>query len=252
MSAKRARRETQRITRVRIVVPARDEERLIARCLDALDQASAVLRARHPQVHCTTTVVLDACRDGTESVVGTYHGVARVVSRAGAVGPARAIGIETACRGDDPESTWVATTDADTFVPEHWLTSQLDLAAQGFDLVVGTATPEVDDVDPHTLAHWWARHRLVEGHDHIHGANLGFLLAAYREAGGFEPLALHEDVRLVQAIRHGHRRHVATARTQVVTSGRRVARAAGGFAGYLEALRPVTSPSPAAVSATDS
>lgn len=239
----------QPIDGLRIVVPARDEERLIARCLDALDRATAVLQAAHPDVHCTTTVVLDACRDGTEAVVAGYGEVAQVVSLAGAVGPARAVGIETACRGDDPETTWVATTDADTVVPEHWLITQLDLAGQGLDLVVGTATPLLDDVDPHTMARWWARHRLVEGHDHIHGANLGFLLAAYREAGGFEPLALHEDVHLVQAIRRSHRRHVATARTQVVTSGRREARAGSGFAGYLDALRPFAPRS--ALSATE-
>lgn len=239
-----------RITTVRIVVPARDEERLIGRCLDSLARATAALRARHPDVRCTTTVVLDACRDGTETVVGAYGAVTPVVSRAGAVGPARALGIERACRGDDPQATWVATTDADSVVPEHWLTTQLDLAASGYDLIVGTVMPEAEDVDPGTLASWWARHCLIEGHDHIHGANLGFLLGAYREAGGFEPLALHEDVRLVHAIRGHHRRHIATARTQVMTSGRRVSRAAGGFASYLEALR-TGAPNAAVIPATN-
>lgn len=231
------------ITGVRIVVPARDEEHLIRHCLDALARACAALRVQG-DVTCTTTVVLDVCRDRTRAVVAGYPEVAGVVSRAGAVGPARALGIESACRGDDPERTWIATTDADTVVPEHWLITQLELAQQ-FDLVVGTATPDLADLDAGTLARWRARHRLVEGHDHVHGANLGFLLAAYREAGGFEPLALDEDVRFVHAIRRSRRRHIATARTQVVTSGRRAARAAGGFGDYLDALRALPDPEPA-------
>ena len=46
--------------------------------------------------------------------------VAGVATTAGAVGVARALGVESACRGDDPDRTWVSTTDADTEVPAHW------------------------------------------------------------------------------------------------------------------------------------
>lgn len=222
---------------MRVVVPARDEERLVAGCLDALARAVTELQAAYPGVRCTTTVVLDACRDRTETVVAAYGSVARVVSGAGVVGAARAQGIDMACRDDDPHATWVATTDADTVVPAHWLTTQLEFATRGYDLVVGTVVPRGDDVDPGTLERWRARHRLTERHEHVHGANLGFRLAAYREAGGYQPVALAEDLRLVEAMRRTSHRHVATARTQVVTSGRREARAIGGFAAYLNALR---------------
>lgn len=225
-----------RIDRVRVVVPARDEERLVGRCLESVHRSVAELAAAHPGVSCSVTVVLDACRDDTERVVRGFGDVEAVATTAGAVGVARALGVESACRGDDPDRTWVSTTDADTEVPAHWLTTQVDLATQGYDLIVGSVSPEPGDLDPRALAHWWARHRIGEGHAHVHGANLGFLLAAYREAGGYEPVRRDEDVRLVRAIRATGRAHVATARMQVTTSGRCVTRAPGGFGSYLQAL----------------
>ena len=43
--------------------------------------------------------------------------------------------------------------------------------------------------------------RSGDGHEHVHGANLGFTLAAYRAVGGFPHLPVHEDVELVRALR---------------------------------------------------
>ena len=47
---------------------------------------------------------------------------------------------------------------------------------------------------------------------------------------------MHEDVRLVDAIRRDGAAVVATATAPVVTSGRFVARTPEGFAGYLRGL----------------
>ena len=66
----------------------------------------------------------------------------------------------------------VVSTDADTVVPSRWLVRHVMWAERGADLVVGTAEP-VGVARGEALAAWHARHQLVEGHTHVHGANLG-------------------------------------------------------------------------------
>ncbi len=75
-----------------------------------------------------------------------------------------------------------------------------------------------------------------QGHLHVHGANLGMSATAYLDAGGIPPLALAEDQALVDALRGGARRLIATGRIPVTTSGRRESRTVGGFADHLRAL----------------
>ena len=130
----------------------------------------------------------------------------------------------------------VATTDADSVVPRHWLVGQLRLAARGAGLVVGTVQPQPADLGPEVLEAWRARHSTSDGHAHVHGANLGFTLPAYRAAGGFRPLAVHEDVALVEAMDRVGIERVATGALPVLTSGRHVGRAPDGFAAYLHDL----------------
>ncbi len=90
------------------------------------------------------------------------------------------------------------------------------------------------------MAAWHARHRLVEGHEHVHGANLGVRASRWREVGGFGPHRLGEDVRLVERIRAVSDHTVATDTTRVLTSGRSRSRVAAGFAGYLGDLGELT------------
>ncbi|MFD0523474.1 glycosyltransferase [Paractinoplanes durhamensis] len=155
----------------------------------------------------------------------------RNVGRARAAGIARAIGAG---------ALWLATTDADSRVPPHWLRWQLDHARGGADLVAGTV--EVGD--------WsgWAgplpsryerRYRgLVAGarHGHIHGANLGFSAFAYAAAGGFPELRHDEDRGLVARVRATGGRVVTDAGCPVRTSARPDGRAPNGFAAHLLAL----------------
>jgi len=95
-------------------------------------------------------------------------------------------------------------------VPSHWLHTQLELAASGSHLVLGTVWPDPRDVDPGRLARWWSRHHLRDGHPFVHGANLGFSLAAYDAAGGFRDLAGGEDVDLADRIKELGVRWAAT------------------------------------------
>jgi hypothetical protein len=72
-----------------------------------------------------------------------------------------------------------------------------------------------------------------EANGHVHGANLGVRASVYRSAGGFADLAEHEDIDLVARCRALGATTVASARADVLTSGRQVGRTPGGYAGYL-------------------
>jgi glycosyltransferase involved in cell wall biosynthesis len=219
-----------------VVVPAHDEERLLPECLASIKRAVARVEEAPDAPRLAITVVLDACTDRSAEVVAE-HGVEGLAVDVRCVGRARAAGVARAARsavGLSPDRVWVAMTDADSQVPPTWLTAQIDLAGRGVELMVGRVHPEGDDLPAGVLARWWRLHH-TPTHLPIHGANLGFTLGAYRRAGGFPPIAEHEDVAFVRAALAA-----GCAWTQegpwVRTSARTVGRVAGGFAGYLRAL----------------
>jgi hypothetical protein len=74
------------------------------------------------------------------------------------------------------------------------------------------------------------------GHNHIHGANMGFRADAYWKVGGFQALATDEDVDLVQRFEAADMRIHRDVRLSVTTSVRQVGRAPGGFAHHLREL----------------
>jgi hypothetical protein len=235
------------VTNLGVVIPARDEEDLLPACLDAVERARRVVLSTWYGVRIQVVVVLDSW---TTDLAAVRHAVRRVdslVVRHGAVGPSRSDGVEHVRSGlgaTRPHDVWIANTDADTVVPEDWLDRQLAFAAEGFDLVVGSVEPDAAGLDPRVLAAWRDRHHLVEGHPHVHGANLGFRLDGYDLVGGFEPVAHDEDVRLVERMRAAGLAWCATATTHAVTSGRHVGRAPGGLSGYLTALTDVAGSRP--------
>ncbi len=75
----------------------------------------------------------------------------------------------------------------------------------------------------------------MEGHAHVHGANLGIRASRWRNVGGFRDLRIHEDVELVSRVRAHTRRWVATVTIRIRTSGRSGSRVTGRFADYLGA-----------------
>jgi glycosyltransferase involved in cell wall biosynthesis len=229
---------TSAVAAVHVVIPAHQEAALIGRQLDAVRVAVARTGHEWARVRLSVTVVLDACDDGTDQVVAGFPEVTTAVARLRCVGAARSHGIDRARRRSvsRPERTWIACTDADSQVPEDWLTSQLELAARGADLVLGTVRPDTDGLPADGRLRWLARHLLRDGHPHVHGANLGFRLAAYDAVGGFRPLAGEEDVDLAIRMTESGARVVRTARHPVLTSSRLEGRAPAGFASYLLAL----------------
>ena len=131
---------------------------------------------------------------------------------------------------------WLAFTDADTTVAPAWLHEQVSLDS---DAVCGTVS--VTDWGVHgepMRRHFNATYTDADGHQHIHGANLGVSAQAYHRAGGFAPLASSEDVAFVRALQAVGARIAWSAAPRVVTSARHVFRAPGGFGATLLGLNP--------------
>jgi glycosyltransferase involved in cell wall biosynthesis len=225
------------IRHVAVVVPAADEEERIAACLASLHRAAAHLVANAPRpVTVRMVVSLDACSDGTASVVARYPQVATVVGSARCVGAARAIGTDAALSGQhDPHAVWTAHTDADSQVPTDWLTRMVAAADEGADLVVGTVVPSAELLPPVRWA-WRALNSAADGHRHVHGANLGIRAATLLTLGGWRPIPTGEDVDLVDRAVTAEVPIRWTGAIAVRTSARADGRAPEGFSSYLRAL----------------
>ena len=225
---------TIRIDRLVVVVPARNEEGRLPRCLAALaaavDAVEDEFGSDAPVI--SVVVVLDRCTDGSADVVAGWPQFGAVQSTAGSVGSARREGVAHLLQGAEPAHTWVATTDADSAVPRRWLAVQLALAAAGTELVLGTVLPDAE-LPMLEHARWHESHTLVDGHPHVHGANLGVRADRYLEAKGFSDVDSDEDVLLVGALRGLGVHECRTALIPVLTSGRLDGRVPGGFGGYL-------------------
>jgi hypothetical protein len=241
------------IDAVDIVVPARDEERLLPACLASLREAAGhpALRGRAVRI----AVVLDDCSDRSGELalaaVSDWPGAVVLDGRYRAAGAARAAGVErlVASGGRDPARLWIASTDADTRVPADWLVRQLAHADAGADAVAGIV--EVDDwrEQPEAVrrrfAARYAALRHGTAHAHVHGANLGARASALLAAGGVPLLPLAEDHALVEGLRAVGARVVSSADVRVVTSARREGRAPGGFSDLLRGLGQPAADTPA-------
>lgn len=224
---------TRRIDAIAVVVPAHDEEELLAECLAALDVA--VLAARTVVSRVEVVVALDACRDGSSRIARAAD-VTVVELEARRVGAARAAGTAAGIgRLSDvpPERIWTAHTDADSVVPPHWLTHQLGLARGGADAVVGTVRPDFADLSTAQTEAWWATHTPGVANGHVHGANLGIRADVLAGAGGFPAIAAHEDVQVMARVAASGARIVPSDAAWVRTSGRAHGRAPEGYARYL-------------------
>lgn len=212
-----------------VLIPVHNEEQLLGLCLQTVLEAG-----RHPALTgepVVILVVLDSCSDGSADIARQYNVETLEVS-ARNVGQARAAGASALLvRG----ARWIACTDGDSSVAEDWLVEQLALDA---DAVCGTVTPGLwnDDIPLEAQIRYQQSYQHRDGHRHIHGANMGVSAAAYTLAGGFPPLACHEDVHLIRQLELHGARIAWSCRPRVTTSTRLQARAVGGFADYLREL----------------
>lgn len=230
---------SSRIRHIAILIPARNEERLLPRCISSVLRAQAFLPT---DVTSDVIVVADSCTDRT------YATARRLLRRAGVVltTNARNVGVARSLAGraalarylGPRRHCWLANTDADCEVPENWLFKQLILANDGAHAVAGIV--DVDDFSEHhsRVADRFHKSYVIHAdgtHPHVHGANIGFRADLYLGVGGWAHIETAEDHDLWNRLRaRGCRQH-SVAQLKVWTSGRRLGRAPFGFAGALAA-----------------
>jgi glycosyltransferase involved in cell wall biosynthesis len=227
-----------------ILIPARNEEALLARCLKSVVTACSRLP---PSVTYDIVVAVDCSTDKTFEIAHAMtHAIGTVVlTDAGIVGEVRALATQLALARyqGSLKSCWLANTDADCIVPENWLLDQLSLAEADVEAVAGTV--EVDTFDEHdSHVPELFRATYLMGHDgthlHVYGANLGIRADVYLQVGGWNSHATAEDHDLWNRVKQIGARRKSVDRPRVVTSGRRIGRAPHGFAGALAAHNVVT------------
>lgn len=224
---------TGRIEAIAVVIPAHDEAVLLGACLESVARAIGLAEERGVRV--AARVALDACTDDSPAIAEAL-GFRTVTLAARAVGAARGAGLDAAVTrfGVIPrERVWTAHTDADSVVPPHWLTHQLDLSEAGADVVIGTVRPDFADLTAEQQIAWSAGYVPGAANHAVHGANLGIRLSTLVESGGFDAIVTHEDVRLIERARDLGARIATSDAASVLTSGRRFGRAPNGYARYL-------------------
>lgn len=232
--------------KVCVVVPAKDEEDLIPRCLASLARQSGVSPEEYEVL-----LVLDDCADATEErarLTASEHPELRLALLQGpgrGAGHARRAGMETACErllDLDRPGGLIASTDADTIVAEDWLANQLAAAEGGARAIGGRIELLEEGGPPEEVLSWRekrGRQRLVplrqrEGrrveHWQFSGASLSLTAEAYREIGGLEPRAALEDEYLERALQQRNIPIQRPLNVRVSTSPRLVGRASRGLA----------------------
>jgi glycosyltransferase involved in cell wall biosynthesis len=233
------------IDAVGVVVPARDEEATVQRCLRRIRRA--LDRLPEPVDH-SVVLIADRCADRTAELAeqvfaGWPAGQVLVNTRSRPLGELRDLGVRTALgalAGHRPDRIWLLSTDADSVVDPQWALAHLRHAAAGRRAVAGAADLLGHHRLPPVVRERYRRvlhaARIPEGHGNIYGANLGVRADAYLAVGGFHPLTTGEDRDLWHRLTAaGHPAcHADDAR--VSTSARRHGRAPHGLADLLRSL----------------
>jgi len=230
------------VTGLAVGIPARDEAVRIEACLRSVRAAAEGL-----DVPVVVVVAADACDDLTvaiaDAVLAEVGGPRDrvVVTGHRSVGAARSAALDAALHllGHPPESTWLATTDADTVVDPTWLRQHLRWARTDADGVAGLVRVDWDGGPiglPARYAESIAAGGTGAGHQHVHGANLGLIGSRWVQVGGCGTGPEAEDHELWRRLRRCGARVLGVDDLLVTTSGRLRGRAPHGFAGYLADL----------------
>ena len=234
-----------------MVVPARDEEDLVASSLRALATQTRV----EPHEY-EVLLVLDRCTDATAeraTEVAEAHPWLELHFLDGpglGSGHARGVGMDAACErlmGLGRPNGLIASTDADTVVARDWLDAQLGAAERGALAIGGRI--ELDDGSLPHLVRWHAErgrrrhHRVLSDPDTLgtaehwqfSGASLALKAETYARVGGLEPRATLEDERLEQVLREQNIPIERLLSVRVTTSSRLEGRASRGLAHDLAA-----------------
>jgi glycosyltransferase involved in cell wall biosynthesis len=231
---------------VGVVMPVHNEEELLDAALTSLEMAFAELSGWGLQQR--VVIVLDSCVDESARVAKHWiHQLRRrqrtlkatiVTSSHRNVGLARQLGCSALLErwaDVDQARIWLATTDADSRVPQDWLRTQVLRHEAGVDVWCGRVS--VVDWSNHLVetATLWQSAYEAEPQP-VHGTSLGFSAKMYCAAGGFRALHSGEDRALRRELANiGAVVHYDSS-LRVQTSGRRKARAPLGFAHALNVI----------------
>jgi cellulose synthase/poly-beta-1,6-N-acetylglucosamine synthase-like glycosyltransferase len=222
-----------------IIIPARNEEALLPRCLKSVICAGKALPS-----YCSfdISLAIDSSEDnslaiGTE-LVAKYGQVFEIEE--GVVGKVRMQATDAALKrySGALEQCWLANTDADCEVPLHWLTYQLQQAITGVKAIAGiVAVDSFIEHDEQVPERFRETYILNEDgtHPHMHGANMGIRADTYLSVGGWNNISTAEDHDLWNRLKASHDFVESDVKLCVLTSGRRVGRAPDGFAQALAA-----------------
>lgn len=225
------------------LIPARNEEDLLPRCLESVLAAQTCLPR---SVTSDVIVVADCSTDRTVRIAAELLDSRGIViqTNIGCAGGTRRLAAAAAlARYKGPaHRCWLANTDADCSPPPHWLLHQLHMAEEGIEAVAGIVSIDsFAEHGPEVPGRFHTRYRIESdgSHSHVHGANLGVRADAYLRAGGWSDLETAEDHDLWGRLSWLGNARRSSARLTVVTSGRRVGRAPRGFAATLAAYNEV-------------
>lgn len=216
-----------------VVIPARDEEDLVAGAVASVIDAIEVAAAAALLASSRVVVVADRCSDATVRLArAALRPTDEVVTvRLGSVGAARAAGVERAVHHlPDPQRSWVANTDADSVVPSDWVVRQLAHAQRGAAAVAGVV--ELSDAAPrlrHSFHLDYDAGVTRGAHVHVHGANLGVRTDVLLACGNWPLLATGEDHGLWRQLGELGVDLVRDPGLVVCTSARTAGRAPSGF-----------------------
>jgi len=225
---------------VAVIIPARNEEVLLPRCLHSVIDACMALPAH---VTFDIVVAVDSSTDATQVMAERLLGTRGLVitTSAAIVGVTRSLAAQTALSRycGSLNQCWLANTDADCRVPRTWLIDQLATASHNVEAIAGTV--DVDTFEDHKpgINMLFRNSYLIHpdgSHPHVHGANLGVRADAYLRAGGWGTHETAEDHDLWNRLEQVGAAKRSIGNMTVITSGRRVGRAPHGFAGALTAL----------------
>jgi glycosyltransferase involved in cell wall biosynthesis len=210
--------------KIAFVIPAYNEEALIAQCVEAV-----IAEVKRSGADAEIVVVNNASKDRTKEIAEAYPEVTVVDEKQKGLVHARRAGFEATT------APLVANIDADTLVPEGWITTVLDEFSKN-EKLVGLSGPYV-----YYDLSWWNQF-MVKGFyglsylvyllnrfvlrvgSMIQGGNFVILRSAWLKAGGFDTSITFYGEDTDVAVRLSKVGPVKwTYRLKMLTSGRRLA-----------------------------
>lgn len=194
--------------RVAVLVPARNEEQHIIRCLNSLLELN--YPAGQLEIHIGEDGSTDATPELLREFVKTYPQV-KVHVISGNIGSARAKGNVLAQLVKATDASFLFVTDADILVGKDWIRALLPwLSEAGCGIVSGTTLVDGKSLfEQYQGMEWTLGNGYLIGLDRLGirstaaGNNMAFTREAYQATGGFEnmPFSVTEDFQLFRAIR---------------------------------------------------